>query len=403
MEKIEEIEFLFKKMLKDFEEISRNDEIYRRDIKDLGKLIIQWKICKVYGYQILELDNYSYRFGEKLNDPDITFTWRDPDESIKFLKGETFQGFNRIPLKEYKHMFKYRYIKGWKEADRGRGKRRVRLYKTVMSARFKKEKPYHPFLITKLPMFRNTRKRASAIPGEEINNYGSYIPINQSLGTFESEVLPVKVFKHFIEKASNIVFIDKCPCRVYRVCEAHTHDIGCMYMGDDTLKMLITEEKGCVVSKEEALKVVNDAINDGLIPLLGRSTNEAMSFGVEDTGHFMSVCFCCSCCCVNAKVMTHGSVAIVDSTILKRMTGVTVTVDETLCKGCGECLKACKFRGRELINDKANVNKKWCLGCGRCEEVCPNNAITITIDNENRVSALIELLESYVDVAPQEP
>ncbi|MHA2290040.1 MAG: indolepyruvate ferredoxin oxidoreductase subunit alpha [Promethearchaeota archaeon] len=365
MEKIEEIEFLFKKMMEDFEEISRSDEIYRRDIKDLGKLKIQWRLSGVLGYQILELDNYSYKFGERLEDPDITFTWRDPDETIKFLKGESFQGFNRIPLKEYKHMFRYRYITGWKEADRGGGQRRVRLYKTIMSARFKKEKPYHPFVLTKLPMFRNTRKRAAAIPGEEINNYGSYIPINQSLGTFESEVLPVKVFKHFIDKASNIVFINKCPCRVYRACEAHTHDIGCMYMGDDTLNMLITEEKGRVVSKEEALKVVKDAVDDGLIPLLGRATGESMSFGVDDTGHF------------------------------------TVAVDEALCKGCGECLKVCKFRGRELIDEKANVNEKWCLGCGRCEEVCPNNAITISIENENRVNELIELLESYVDVAPQ--
>ena len=41
MEKKEEIEFLFKKMMKDFKEISQNDEIYREDIIELGKLKVQ--------------------------------------------------------------------------------------------------------------------------------------------------------------------------------------------------------------------------------------------------------------------------------------------------------------------------------------------------------------------------
>ncbi|GAH27035.1 unnamed protein product, partial [marine sediment metagenome] len=51
------------------------------------------------------------------SDPDITFTWRDPNEAIKFLKGKPFEGFTKIPLKEYKHMFRYRYITGTTVAD----------------------------------------------------------------------------------------------------------------------------------------------------------------------------------------------------------------------------------------------------------------------------------------------
>ncbi len=46
-EKKEEIKLLFKKMMKDFEEISQNDEIYNEDIVELGKLKIQWKICGI--------------------------------------------------------------------------------------------------------------------------------------------------------------------------------------------------------------------------------------------------------------------------------------------------------------------------------------------------------------------
>ena len=41
-EKRAEIEKLFKKMMKDFEETSKNDEVYREDIEDFGALRIQW-------------------------------------------------------------------------------------------------------------------------------------------------------------------------------------------------------------------------------------------------------------------------------------------------------------------------------------------------------------------------
>jgi len=401
MEKKEEIEFLFKKMMKDFEEISQHDKIYQEDIKELGKLKVQWKLCGILGYQILELDNYSYKYGERLEDPDIMFTWRDPDLTIKFLKGESFEGFGRIPLKEYKHMFKYRYTTGYKIVDHGKGKRKAKVQKVIMSARFNKEKRYHPFMITKLPMFRNTRRLAQVIPGDDKINYGSYLPINQSLGTFENEILPIKVFKHFFDKASNIIFLTKCPCRVYRDCQDHDHDIGCMHMGDDTLNMLITEEKGRRITSDEALEVLKRSIDEGLIPLLGRARGESMAFGVEDTGHFMSVCYCCTCCCVNAKVLTHGSVAIADYSLFKRMNGVTVKVDEDTCVGCGECLEVCKFRGMEMTDGIAKVNQNRCLGCGRCEQVCPNDAISIEIDKNSRVDEIIAKLESYVDVAPQ--
>ncbi|MHA2392653.1 MAG: DUF362 domain-containing protein [Promethearchaeota archaeon] len=399
MEKKEELEVLFKKMMKDFEDISKNDEIYHEDIKDLGKLKIQWKICGIYGYQILEPNHYTYTFGEKLDNPDITFTWRDPDEAIKFLKGEPFEGFTRIPLKEYKRIFRYRYVIGSKVADRGKGVRRIRLFKTIMSARFKKEKPYHPFMITKLPMFRRVRKLAKVTPGKDRENYGSYIPINQSLGTFENEILPVKVFKHFFEKASNIVMLNKCPCRVLEDCQNHDKTIGCLFLGDDSLNMLITKEQGRVISSEDALEILTKSVGNGLIPILGRARGDAVRFSIEDTGRFMTMCFCCSCCCLNAKVTTHGSVAIANLGSTNRMRGIAVKVNEDLCVGCRECLEVCVFKGMEIHDDVARVNQQRCLGCGRCEQVCPNNAISITIEDASRVNELIARLESYVDVS----
>ena len=40
MEKKQEIESLFKKMMADYEEISQNDEIFRGDLEEMGKFKI---------------------------------------------------------------------------------------------------------------------------------------------------------------------------------------------------------------------------------------------------------------------------------------------------------------------------------------------------------------------------
>ena len=86
VEKKAEIESLFKKMLKETEENAPNDAIYQEDIKTIGTLKVQWKICGIIGYQIFEKDKVSYKFGEKLEKPDISLVIRD---SNPFLEGRT--------------------------------------------------------------------------------------------------------------------------------------------------------------------------------------------------------------------------------------------------------------------------------------------------------------------------
>ena len=76
-------------------------------------------------------------------------------------------------------------------------------------------------------------------------------------------------------------------------------------------------------------------------------------------------------------------------------------VDESLCTGCGECIKVCVFGGRELVGGKAKLYDERCLGCGRCAEICPSGATIIEIDDINRVEELIAKIESVVDVRDQ--
>jgi ferredoxin len=173
-----------------------------------------------------------------------------------------------------------------------------------------------------------------------------------------------------------------------------------MYMGDDTMNMILHENQQ-ILSKEEAVQFVKEAINDGLIPLIGRSVGETEGQSINDTGHFLSSCFCCSCCCINGKMISNASAAITSGNMIKKIEGLEVKIDPVKCVGCGTCLEVCVFKGREIVKGKATIEPEFCLGCGRCVDICPNGAITIEIENPSHIDELIAKIESIVDVEEQ--
>ena len=395
----EEIEQLYKKMMEASGRIVKLSPIYKRDMKESGMVKVNWKVAGVLGYQIFELDNYTYKVGENLEDPDISLVIYDEDLGKRFLNGETVRRMY-APRREYKGKFKLMHVIGFKDIETENGMRRQKLTKHFLTAKSYNENFKHPVSLGKLPPFQISRI-AEAMEKKKAGEkeYGAYIPINQSLGKYQNQVIPYVVFKHFIEKASNIVLIN-CGCREFRECQDHDHSLGCIYMGDDTLKLVMPEMRDARIgTKEEALDRVRRAIDEGLIPLLGRAMGESAMFGVKDTGHFLSCCFCCTCCCVNGILISNGpNIAL---GMFSRIEGISVNVNEEACIGCGKCVEVCVFRGRELINGKAKIDQQRCMGCGRCAEVCPTGATTIKIDDINRVDELIEKIESVVDVRDQ--
>lgn len=52
-----------------------------------------------------------------------------------------------------------------------------------------------------------------------------------------------------------------------------------------------------------------------------------------------------------------------------------VSIDESKCDGCGECVEACPAGVLQLQDGKCKVlNPTDCLGCETCVTVCPNGA-----------------------------
>jgi formate hydrogenlyase subunit 6/NADH:ubiquinone oxidoreductase subunit I len=400
---MEDLELIFKDMLDKSVEFARTDENYKADMEKLGIFKINWDVCGIKGYQVFEIENCFYKIGEHINDPDVSFKIEDKERVIPFLKGESVNYFMRY---KGKGVYVLGYITGWKEFDHPeKGRMREPNARTFITAQFYKTRgKFTPLMLNKLPMFKKFIIGMDIYSEEK--QYGSYIPVNQTLGTFENQILPGKIFKHFIDKASHIVVKD-CGCR-----EAFNHvgkpddiTLGCMYLGDDVLQIIDPPLNGVrVVTKEEAMDHVQRGIDNGLIPILARVIGEIEGFGKEDTGHILSCCFCCTCCCINGKKLSSTSEAT--SSIYKRMKGLLTEVDQEKCVGCEMCMEVCVFNGMEMVelengDSKAHIRDKKCLGCGRCANICPEDAISIEIDDDSRLDEFIKKIESYVDVEEQ--
>ncbi len=51
-----------------------------------------------------------------------------------------------------------------------------------------------------------------------------------------------------------------------------------------------------------------------------------------------------------------------------------VRLDESLCKGCINCIKRCPTQAIRVRNGKAAITKKFCIDCGECIRICPHHA-----------------------------
>jgi Fe-S-cluster-containing hydrogenase component 2 len=225
---------------------------------------------------------------------------------------------------------------------------------------------------------------------------GSPIPVNVSLGEYEDQILHRKVIEYFLNKAGTIVMMD-CGCRASNKCENHSIELGCFYLGKGAAEMDLTKFPGARrITKEEALEFERKAYENGLVPHLGKLRADAKAFGIIEYEHeFMSICHCCSCCCVVA-IMKYGPSEW--KQIVNRTEGVELRVDPDKCTGCGACFKVCIYDALRMEDDITSIKQDNCMGCGRCERECPSEAISITIDY-SRIDELFERFDSRVDIS----
>ena len=84
-EKIE-LETYFKKMLDEIDDLIKVDEVLQKDWKKTN-LSFQWLLNGMKGYQIFNNGTYTHKFGEEIENADLTIKFEDPEIALKFLKG----------------------------------------------------------------------------------------------------------------------------------------------------------------------------------------------------------------------------------------------------------------------------------------------------------------------------
>ena len=94
----------------------------------------------------------------------------------------------------------------------------------------------------------------------------------------------------------------------------------------------------------------------------------------------------------------NGAVARA-STILSKNTiegeAIISIVDESKCRGCGECVDNCEYNAPELQvredgTKVSHINEVLCKGCGACAVACCNGAITTKHFRNDQIMTMVE-------------
>ena len=169
--------------------------------------------------------------------------------------------------------------------------------------------------------------------------------------------------RRMIEEAKSFME-NECICRKERALEGH----ACDHLRNACLAFSSEENafdkygKGKIISREEALKVMADAEEDGLVHC---------TYNIEDGQVF--VCNCCSCCCGILR-----GVKEYNAPYILAKSNFVATIDQDTCAQCGVCAdERCPVDAIIEEDDEYKVLPERCIGCGACVPSCPTESITL--------------------------
>jgi UDP-glucose 4-epimerase len=131
----------------------------------------------------------------------------------------------------------------------------------------------------------------------------------------------------------------------------------------------------------EAREHVARAVEAGLVPQVGKARVDNYIFGIKETRHLLTTCFCCDCCCIT-QYERHFPVHKLDE-MFPSLDGFHLEVGPG-CNGCRgreeSCADRCYISAIEMRGGRAVITDR-CRGCGRCAVFCPNGAVKVSIDD----------------------
>nr|MDO8114898.1 4Fe-4S binding protein [Candidatus Sigynarchaeota archaeon] len=205
---------------------------------------------------------------------------------------------------------------------------------------------------------------------EQSASTGRVVDINESL-THKPTVASHDDVRRLLRGLpdDHLFVLVNCICKqsqdlVAKPCKVTDHRRHCMSMGTSA-QAYLDRGQGTRISKEEAIKMLEWQIKEGLVLQCGNYADE-----------LREVCACCGCCC---GVLTNAKK-------LKKPTDIfhvtyQAAIQDGQCKKCGTCAKRCQMDA--IIQEGEGKEKKFhvdldrCIGCGVCVSGCKSNAINL--------------------------
>ncbi len=223
---------------------------------------------------------------------------------------------------------------------------------------------------TLLPLFNSAPAVDRTVPTRltEDGKPIKIIPVQKTLDIPEEFVLPSQTVEEIINKFDDIA-VGYCFCRQRRSllgddCNIHAPTLNCFTFGKSARH---TAAQGFAkkVNKEEALKIMNEAAQAGLI-------HKAFHPGSRESSPETSICNCCKDCCDTLGLWRSGTLPLINSTYHLSV------IDPETCTGCGTCVEWCATDAITLNEEGlAQRDENACLGCGVCSRFCPEEAISL--------------------------
>ncbi|MCK5312974.1 MAG: 4Fe-4S binding protein, partial [Desulfobacteraceae bacterium] len=141
---------------------------------------------------------------------------------------------------------------------------------------------------------------------------------------------------------------------------------------------------GRSISQDEAIEILYDAIDNGLVLQPGNSKKP------------QNICMCCSCCCQILKNLKNFEkpAKIINSSYFAE-------VDEDNCTACELCEEVCPMDAI-TIEDAASVDIDRCIGCGLCVTRCEFESISLkTKESSEKWVPPENVLGTYIEIAKE--
>jgi NAD-dependent dihydropyrimidine dehydrogenase PreA subunit len=195
--------------------------------------------------------------------------------------------------------------------------------------------------------------------------YTRVVPINSKISA-DLQINRYEDLRHLIDAAKSFR-LSECICRKEKALGGHpcghTLEACLSFSKEENAYDSLPLQRGKIISKDEALKVLADAEEEGLVHC---------TYNVQDGQTF--VCNCCPCSCA----LMRGLKEFKAPHLLAKSNFVAV-IDEDSCETCGICKnERCPMDAIIEENAVYSVQPERCIGCGVCAVTCPTDSITLT-------------------------